>query len=54
MYKVNLLDLHTEEIVRTSRQSFDSYEEAECWGKEECNQFPMEISFEVTENDIPC
>ena len=50
-YKVNLLDYHTEEIVRTSRQSFSSYEEAECWGKEECNMFPEEITYEVTNDD---
>lgn len=50
-YKVNLLDYHTEEIVRTSKQSFSSYEEAECWGKEECNMFPEEITYEVTNED---
>lgn len=50
-YKVNLLDYFTEEIVRTSKQSFDSYEEAECWGKEECNRFPNEITYEVTNED---
>ena len=50
-YKVNLLDYFTEEIVRTSKQSFDFYEDAECWGKEECNKFPNEITFDVTNED---
>lgn len=50
-YRVNLLDYHTEEIVRTSRQSFDSYDEAEYWGKEQCSMFPEEITYEVTNED---
>lgn len=51
MYKVNLLDYFTEEIVRSSKQSFNSYEEAECWGKEQCSQFPNEITYEVVNED---